>query len=50
MTHGTHVIAEECEQMRDLHERGYFYGIIAQRFDVSVDTVNYHVNERCSHD
>jgi len=50
MTHGNHITQDECERMRDLRDRGYWYAAIAEELDCSRQAVDYHVNGRCSHE
>lgn len=49
MTHGRHVTAAECREMRDLHERGYFVELIAEKIGVSKSAAEYHIYDRCDH-
>jgi hypothetical protein len=49
MAGGKHVSPEDGSTMRDLHDRGYFAGLIAEQYDVSEQTVHYHVHGHCAH-
>lgn len=48
MSAAKRISPEECEQIRDLRERGYFASQIAQQLGVSKTTVDYHNLGRCS--
>ena len=49
MTRGRHVTAEECREMREAHEHGYWIRLIAAEHDLSKPAVEYHIYERCVH-
>jgi hypothetical protein len=49
MTLGRHVTPEECREMREAHEQGYWIGLIAAEYDLSESGVKYHIYERCTH-
>ena len=49
MTRGRHVTAEECREMREAHERGYWIGLIAAEHDLSKTGVEHHIYENCIH-
>ena len=49
MTGEKTVTLDECRRMRKMRAKGYFTAMVAEEFDVSPTTVEYHALGHCAH-